>query len=361
MMFRQPVPNKMKEQIRQICLQADKGIYDSYKGPCMAPALESDDFAETNRTELRHVIGQQFLGRIASNGKILSWPMNGYQLSKAILHVDWTLTDTIQPDIDSIHPQPIGTDDYACKSPFSCPDHDNRIFKPIDAPGEFDLTDQYHQFLLGFRGIAGSTAITEGALIYCREYKPHPPNRSMRRKFGPDASNQLIYFEKSLHISQERADILRPELRRWQYMYRAEGPRNTLSRSMSVRTRIRLAISSVTYEPGCLPIVVSVLPKASPDPAEPLCDIILTSRIPEATDDIATQAQEKVLEEQASKIKMFLNGEPSESIPAMLKALSMNPTSFFFVSPSDYNSISVEGRTRIEKEMGKVAQAFISP
>ena len=357
------IPSHKKPDIHEMCLDIDKSIYEAYQGPCMIPSLDSDGFMETNQMSRCHVIGQKFLDLIANQGRILTWPMNGHQLVKAILPATWTITDTIQPDFRYLRPYPTGTgtDSYPCTAPFACHDHDDRVFKAIDAPTTFDPRMREHQFLLAFRTIAGATSITEGALTRCTEEIRRLAPRRVRRQHGSKAVPQLKYLDQSMHVSQERADLLRPEVALWQGMYGAENPRQILSCCMLAKPRIRLAISSVTYEPGCLPMSVSVLPRVGSEPKDNLCDIIVTSRQPEGTVLAGVRSQEQVLEEQASRIREFLCSDPIDAIPALLNALSMNPTSYFFISPDDYRLLDAAGRTHIENQMASAASANLLP
>ena len=59
-----------------------------------------------------------------------------------------------------------------------------------------------------------------------------------------------------------------------------------------------------------------------------------------------------------SKIKTFLESEPSEGMVDLVKALYLVPASYFFISPDDYRDntiISRESRMSIETEIANVA------
>ena len=168
-------------------------------------------------------------------------------------------------------------------------------------------------------------------------------------------------------MSRTRADILRDELKVWQSMYIANGERSILSWHTTSVTNIRLAVSSVMHVPGGLPIVASVLPRTNGESKDNLCDIILTSRVSRPMDARKTEHQGHV-EEQAFQLAGFakqlvdiLTNDPADGIPALVKSLSLNPTSFFFVSPEDYGLISHDGRQYIERQMAEVAQVLLSP
>lgn len=361
------IQNQNKPDIHQLCLEVDEGVYTSYPGPCMIPTLDSDGFQEAGEMSKCHVIGRQFLEIIASNGRILAWPFNGRQISHAILPATWSITDTIRPDLQSLPPESIGVNSYPCTSRFACHDHDDRVFKQIDTPATFDPQLEDHQFRLAFRGVAGAAAIAEGALTYITAKKKEQTPRRVRRQRSGTTVNLLKTLDQSLCMSQSRAEILRDELRAWQSMYVGNNERSILSLYTNCTTKIRLAISSVVHVPEGLPVIASVLPRNSGESEDNLCDIILTSRKSHLIGAGETgphgnfQEQAVRLRDLSDQLVEVLGKEPTDSIPALVENLSLNPTSFFFVSPNDYESISEEGRAHIENEMAQVAQGSLSP
>ena len=122
------IENEQKPNILQMCLEIDESRYAAYTGPCMVPPLDSDGFSETNVMSDCHVIGGRFLELIASGGRLLAWLFNGRQIGLAILPAHWTFTGTIQPELQSLRPEPFGINSCACTSPFACHDHDDPVF-----------------------------------------------------------------------------------------------------------------------------------------------------------------------------------------------------------------------------------------
>ena len=364
------IPNEQKPDLVQKCLEIDKERYAAYKGPCMIPPLDSDGFSETGVMSDCHVIGGRFLGLIARGGNLLAWPFNGRQIGLALLPAQWTFTGTIQPELESLRPERYGINDYACTSPFACHDHDDLVFKRIDNPTTFDALDEESQFLLAFRGIAGAAAIAKGTLTHLEDKKKEMFPRRVRRQNNNRykfAVKQSKYLEDSLNLSQTRARLLDTELKNWQDMYVADGKRSIVSWQMTCITNIRLAISVVTHQQGAVPVTVSVLPKIVGDSDRTLCDIILTSRNNQQLGSYVL-GQDDQLDRQIAQLRQFaaeiadnLSGDPSLGLPELVKYLSLNPTSFFFVSPDDYRTINEISRAHIEKEMAVIAGAFLSP
>ena len=360
------IPNDKKPDIRQLCLDVDEEIYRSYSGPCMIPGVDSDEFRETGEMSNCHVIGRQFLELIARYGRILAWPFNGRQISHAILPAVWNVTNTILPEVASLQPEPIGVNSYPCISRFACHGHDDTVFKQIDSPATFVRQLEEHQFLLAFWSIAGATAITEGALTYITDEIRRQMPRRVRRQRSGVTINHLRILEHSMSISQERAEILRGELKAWQSMYVADSQRSILSWHTTAATKVRLTVSSVVHTPEGFPVIASVLPRFSGEPQDNLCDIILSSRktrligTEEAEQQGHLQEQTVQLTDFAQQLVEVLAKDPADGIPALVKSLSLNPTSFFFVSTEDYQSISEEGREHIEREMAEVAQGLLS-
>ena len=160
---------------------------------------------------------------------------------------------------------------------------------------------------------------------------------------------------------------MRSELKYWQDSYISDGERRILSCHIAGKTNVRLAVSAITQQTEGLAVSVSVLPRISEAPESNLCDIILTCRNVHETNPMAFESQSH-LQERISQLRSFaaevetlLNSGPTEGIPALVKRLSLNPSSFFFVSPDDYRLIRTEGQMRIEREMAAIAQEFMSP
>ena len=361
------IPNYRKPDLLQLGSDVDEGIYTSYSGPCMIPSLDSDGFEETNEMSYCHVIGGKFLEFIASKGSVMAWPFNGRQISHAVLPAEWTVTDAIRPEVSRLRPQSIGVNSHPCKSPFACHEHDDPVFKQIDAPKTFDPQLQEHQFLLAFRGVAGASALAEGALTHITKLAAPWTNRRARRQRDSVSNNQRKMLEESLRESQVRAAILRDELKAWQSMYKANDLRSIVSCHTSCTTQIRLAVSSVVHVPEGIPVVASILPRSGDESAEYLCDVILTSRKAPLTGSVEntqqTQGGEQTaqLKDFAERLTQVLTKDPTVAIPELVQNLSLNPTSFFFISPDDYRSISEEGQAHIESEMARIAQAILSP
>ena len=358
------IPNEKKPDIRDLCLGVDQGVYTSYSGPCMVPSLGGDGFQESGEMSNCHVVGRQFLELIASNGRILAWPFNGRQISHAILPAVWNVTTRILPELRSLQPEPIGVNSYPCTPRFACHGHDDRVFKQIDAPVTFDPQLHEHQFLLAFRGIAGATALTEGALAYITDVMRRHTPRRVRRQRSVVTKNHLRILDSSMRVTHERAGILRDELKVWQGMYSANDGPSILSWQATSMTQIRLAVSSVVHAPDGLPVTASILPSAARESEDHLCNVIVTSR----KSPLGDGAADEHLQEQAPKLRDFthqlaqvLAKDPTDGIPELVECLSLNPTSFFFVSPYDYYSISEEGRAHIEEKMAQVAQGLLSP
>ena len=360
------IPNERKPELVGLSREVDEGIYTAYTGPCMIPSLSTDSFQETNQMSRCHVIGAQFLELIASHGSILAWPFNGRQSFHAIRSATWSITDAIRPDLDPLRPESIGVNSNPCISPYACQPHDHRVFEAIDAPDIFDLELPQHQFLVSFRGVLGATALAEGTSVtLTEEYKQRTP-RHIRRSRDRVIQNQVEALKNQLATSQERVEIVRDELKAWQDMYASDNREAIVSWHATCTTRILLAVSSVVHVPERLPVIASILPAANSDPEARLCDVILTCRsqsLPAEEEAAGTQ-----LQEQARQLKSFghqlaqaLEKDPTDALPELVKALSLNPTSFFFVSPNDYNSLSEERKADIEKEMSDIIRVFVTP
>ena len=346
-------------------------MHESYKGPCLIPALSDDGFKDTDETSGCYVIGRRYLELIAGNQRqVCTWNMNAHQVGKNAIYSEWEITErSATPRFDPFKPEKPSINSYLCKSVFACQPHNDKVFKVINAPKTFDAHDLDHHFRLGLRAIAGTAANAEGTLTYCvaernKYLNPGYVRQVARRNHIPlnayknHVQSFLEKLDKSIQESEASAEMLRAELLEWQRIYASPAERQIISCHMLARARIRVAISSVTYQENRPIATCTVLPRATEEPGEHLCDIILTSRQPQSRFSRLLARQDRHLEDQALKIKTLLEGDPATGLAGLVKALSMNPATFFFVSPDDYYSnhiINEAGRSKIEQDIAFIA------
>ena len=347
-----------------------KAMFESCNGPCLIPSLPDDGFPETNRVSDCHVIGAQFLKLIAnSRTEICTWNMNAHQIGKNALHASWDISESPPaPYFEPFNPDKKPISFYHAKSKFACQRHRSKVFKDIDNRRTFAPTDPEHQFRLGLRVVAATVANTQGVLTYCgaertKYLNPKHVRRTARLMNMPLPDYEVLlqsFLDKtgeSIQDIEAAARMLRTELREWQEIYESPGERQITSCHILARPSIRLAISSVGYQENHPITMCTVLPRAVEEPGYNRCDVILSIRKPKSGVPI-WQAQ--FLEDQALKIKTLLEGDPATSLTGLVRSLSMNPTTFFFVSPDDYYNdeiISGSGRSKIEQDVASIANS----
>ena len=348
-----------------------KAMHQSYKGPCLIPALPDDGFKETDGVSGCHVIGGRFLEPIAnSQRQVCTWNMNAHQVGKNAVHSEWEITErSATPRFEPFKPEKVSINSYLCKSMFACQPHNDKVFKAINAPKTFDTHELNHQFKLGLRAIAGALANTVGVLAYCNAVRNRYLNHEYVKREAKRNHISLITYknyvqsfleslEKPIQESGAREKILSEELREWQCFYVSPAERQIFSCHLLARARIGVAISAVSYPKNRPVAICTVLPRQAGQPEENLCDIILTSRQPENRFLRLLSRQDSHLEVEAQKIKALLEGDPAEGLFELLRALPMDPTTFFFVSPDDYYNdeiISDAGRSKVEQDIALIA------
>ena len=365
------VPQRSRESTKQLYKGLDEEMFTAYEGPCMISELPSDDFEETNVMSGCHVIAKPFLLLIANrNGEVYTWPLGAHQLGSAALLTLWDVASLYPvPVFEGLKPEFVKVDSHICKSRLACQPHDNKAFEDIDAPETFDPLNPDHQFLLAFRAIAGTTAKTEGILkvgnAIIEDCQDPEYAQAISRQHGLSLETyqevlrqQLQGLDQSIKASQARLKLLRDELPRWQAIYTRGLNPPILTVHLTARPRVRVAISAVTYQKGRAIASYTVLPKPNSASGDKLYDIILTCMKPQSLLPVASWRQHQHMRREASKIKTFLESEPSEGMANLVKALSLVPASYFFISPDDYRDntiVSRESRVAIETAIADVA------
>ena len=270
-----------------------------------------------------HVLGERYLEIIANNQRqVCTWNMNAHQIGENAILSKWDITKPpFSPRFESFKPEMTSIGSYLCRSKFACQKHDDKVFKVIDDPKTFDAQDSEHQFRLALRAIAGTAASAEGTLAYCvaerNKYRSPGYARKIARHhniplnaYKNEARSRLEKIDKSIKDSEARSEILRAELLEWQQTYKSQAGRPLISRHMPARTRVRVAISSVTYQDNRPIATYTVLPRPSRDTGENLCDIILTCRRPKSRFPMLGLPQSQHLEKEVLMIEDLLDSGP---------------------------------------------------
>lgn len=364
-------PKRSRQKARDAYKGAGKAMYESYKGPCMIPALADDGFVETEKMSGCHVIGGRFLELIATEqGQVCTWNMNAHQIGKKATFSELEITyRSAVPRFEPFEPERTSINSYLSTSKFACQPHDDKAFKVIDAPKTIDLQAPDHRFRLAFRAIAGALANTEGILSYCGILRDQFSDPGYVKRVATQNNIRLNVYDNYVQSFLEqldyqvqeieaRARTLRAELREWQRMYVRPAERQIVSCYLLAVARVGVAISAVWYQEKRPIATYTVLPRADVEPGTNLCDIILTSRQANVGFFGRLMRQDRYLEKEARKVEDLLAAKPAIGLPQLIKTLSMNPATFFFVSPDDYYNgdiISAADRHQIEQEIASIA------
>ncbi len=364
-------PKSSRQDSRSNYKDMGKAMFEARNGPCLIPSLPDDGFVETDKVSDCYVIGAQFLKLIAnSRTEVCTWNMNAHQMGKNAIHSSWDVSESpLVPHFGPFEPDQKPISFYHTKAKFACQRHRSKVFNDIDNLRTFAPTNPEHQFRLGLRVIAATVANAQGVLAYCGAERTKYLNPKHARQMARQIKLPLRAYEillqsfldktgGSIQEIEATARVLRSELREWQRIYKSPGERQITSCHMVARPRIRVAISAVGYQNNHPFSMCTVLPRTAAEPDDYLCDIILTRRQPKSDALSVMSRQDRYLEDQVLKVKALLEDDPATGLSGLLRALSMNPTTFFFVSPDDYYNnhiIDDAGRANIEQDIASIA------
>ena len=175
--------------------------------------------------------------------------------------------------------------------------------------------------------------------------------------YQPILQNHVQELERLIQVNNSDGKQLRSALGEWQFLYRNVKRYPMISCHIVARPTVRMTVSAVMGgDNGSA--VVTILPKPPKDSC--LCDIVVSCIPSPGLLSLGGHRKRAYVKKQAELIADALTSEPAIGLTTLLKSLSLNHTSYFFISPDDYKNDSIVGpgqRTQIEREIASIITA----
>ena len=315
-------------------------------GPCLIPQNHIDGECSDQLNNC-HLIGVNHLKLIATHGHVYEWDMTD------VVHVSETLikTGAIDPDspdirIDWIEPANLNT--KKCTRRLACQNHDGPVFRQIDEQ-RLNPTNPEHQFLMGFRAIAGSLSLCESLLDFLASDEGQSGGRTYWAERGMLEAIEELSAKRAEPLRLRRKSI-RDEMTKWQELYNSREHRGEgIISSLRVFTpKIRVACSSIYYGYRNQPVALTIVPSQEDGKAT----MIATARRAHGWGARLNPftLEESTLSRVCLHITDMLGNQPGEGI----RHLSLN-TLHFVANKADYDNtdiLSAEERELIAKSIG---------
>ena len=226
--------------------------------PCLIPRNDVDGECSGQLNNC-HLIGINHLKPIAKHAHVYEWDMTD------MVHVVESLikTGTIDPEapavtIDRIEPANLNI--KKCTRLLACKKHDGPVFRQIDGR-HLNPSNPEHQFLMGFRAIAGSLALCESLLDFLTSEDGQSGGREYWAERGMAAAIDELREQKARPL-ELRVKNIRNEMTEWQKLYQPMEHRgdNIISSTEDFTPKIRVACSSVYYGDLSHPIALTIVP-----------------------------------------------------------------------------------------------------
>ena len=316
-------------------------------GPCLIPINEVDGECSDELNNC-HLIGINHLKPIAKHAHVYEWDMTD------VVHVLESLikTGTLDPDtpavtIDRIEPTNLNI--RKCTRLLACQKHDGPVFRQIDVR-HLNPRNPEHQFLMGFRGIAGSLALCESLLDFLASEEGQSGGREYWAERGMAAAIEELSAKRAKPLELTSKNI-RNEMTGWQELYNSREHRgdNIISSIEVFTPRVRIACSSVYYGHLSHPIVLTIVPNQEDRSAT----IIATARRANGWRDRLNRSavERSTLSTICRYIADMLENTPGEGIAH----LSQN-TLHFVANKDDFDNtdiITIEERNFIAESIAR--------
>ena len=310
--------------VRNIQRKVDR--FDPKDG-CKIPRLPGEP-EETNKLQGCHLISEAaYLIPISKGNHVMHWRVDAKAVKDAILR-EHTYSYT------RLAPSRIPT--RKCTTRYACNWHDHKLFAEIDR-GNLDTQNRHHQFLLGFRAIAGSIAEWDAWLEFIESLPKdfYKKNQQAENSAKARLTNVSPYMRAAKGI-----------LKRWQDAYREQKWDNIHSYHTVATSAIRCAAAS-TFDIGGSLGTITLLPivhDGEPTGQYDIIGVVLKSPWTKPLDRLF---QPGFIKESVLTLKENLERNPSQALEWMAQKIG-----HVAVNPDDYNNtdlISSESIERIEQ------------
>ena len=241
-------------------------------GDCLIP-LNDEDGPCSPELNNCHLIGLNHLRPIAKNGHVYEWDMT--QIPN--VSTNWIKHGTFSDDptqisFGEIHPADLNI--LKCTRRPVCRAHDGPIFRATDRK-DLDPHSPENQFMMGFRGIAGSLALFDSLIDFTNSIKGQARLDEFWVSRGQAGAVERN-LANAVRLSEQRSRAIRGELTKWQELYLDRDQRGgkIISSVGTMIPKIKVACSSIYYGDGGKPVALNIIPFQSGGKAT----IIVTAR-----------------------------------------------------------------------------------
>ena len=310
--------------VRNIQRKIDK--FDPKDG-CKIPSLLGEP-EETNELQSCHLISEAaYLIPISTRHHVMHWRFDAKAIKNAMLREN-TYSYT------RLAPSRIPT--RKCTTRYACNWHDHEVFAEFDL-GNLDTQSKRHQFLLGFRAIAGSIAEWDAWL----EFIEALPKEFYKKNHQAENSAKKRLTDVSPYMKVAKAI-----LKSWQDAYCERKWDNIHSYHTVATSNIRCAAAS-TFDVGGSLGTITLLPIVHNGEPTSQYDIIGVALKSPWTKPLDRLLHPGFIKESVLNLKENLERNPSQALEWMVQKIG-----HVAVNPDDYNNrdlISAESIERIEQ------------
>ena len=294
---------------------------------CKVPTLPGEP-KETNVLQGCHLISEStYLVPISTRNHVMHWRFDTRAIANAMMHEN-TYSYTRLP------PSRIPT--KKCTTRYACNWHDHELFAEIDK-GNLNPNSEHHQFLLGFRAIAGCIAEWDAWLEY---FESLPTAFYAKEPRAEDMVNARLM------TANPYMQLIKGILKRWQNAYREQKWDSIHSCHMVATSNLRCAATS-TVDIGSDLGTITLLPRVRNGELTDQYDIIGVVLKSRWTKPWVRLFQKGIIKNEVSILKGLLEQDPSQALEWMAKKMG-----HVAINPDDYANrdlISSESIARIEQ------------
>ena len=330
------IPSNQRNQAFQNSMPLAQELRESIRvarnRECLIPpnVADGDCSAELNNS---HLIGVEHLRPIAENGHVFEWDVTDIPNMVENLIIDGSISDDLlQIAIPKLKPANLNI--LRCTRRLACTAHDGPVFRTIDRRN-LRMGDGEQQFLMGFRGIAGSLALCESVIDFVLSIRGTVGSSPFWTDRGMSQVVEAM-LESKREALEGRTSLVREEMCKWQELY-LDRQRRTGSIVSSIKTlepKVRVACSSLYFGHRGQPVALTIIPSQTGTHAT----IVATARRSTNWLDSVMRSshQEKELTEICDELSYLLASDPANALCHLIQS-----TYHFVISKRDYNNDAI--------------------
>ena len=280
-----------------------------------------------------HLIGVEHLRPIAENGHVFEWDVTDIPN----IVENWIIDGLISDDLLHIaipELKPADLNIHECTRRLACKAHDGPVFRPIDRRNLWPA-DEEHQFLMGFRGIAGTLALCESVVDFVLSIGDTVGSSPFWADRGMSQVVEAV-LESRRDALEDRARVVREEMNKWQELYldRQRRAERIVSSVRILEPKVRVACSSIYFGNRGQPVALTIVPCQTGTHAT----VIATARRSTNWIDrvMHSSHQEEELTEICHEISHLLQSDPANALAHLVQS-----THHFVINKRDYNNDAI--------------------